>query len=67
MHVVSREPVMLDNGDYLDVTLSMGCHVDEQLAPLTSILKQADELLYEAKGNGRNQYVTDLDALSANG
>jgi diguanylate cyclase (GGDEF)-like protein len=65
MDVVSSEPVMLDNGDYLDVTLSMGCHVDEQPAPLTSKLKQADALLYQAKGNGRNQYVTDLAAAGA--
>lgn len=62
MDVVSSESVQIDNGDQLDVTLSMGCHVNdsEEEHSLSSQLKQADALLYQAKGNGRNQYVTNL-------
>jgi diguanylate cyclase (GGDEF)-like protein len=58
--IVSSEPILLDTGDYLNVTLSMGCHVEGEAESLTSQLKQADALLYQAKGNGRNQYVTNL-------
>jgi diguanylate cyclase (GGDEF)-like protein len=40
------------------VTVSIGlCHVsvDQADAPLESVLREADRLLYQAKGNGRNQ------------
>lgn len=39
----------------LKVTMSMGLNADLHLGDIEAMLREADALLYEAKGNGRNQ------------
>lgn len=41
----------------LKVTMSMGINADTQLSDFEQMLINADEKLYQAKGNGRNQIV----------
>ena len=53
---VAREPLIVD-GHRLAVTLSVGVFVGDELTPPVQALKAADEAMYAAKANGRNQYV----------
>jgi len=41
----------------LSVTMSMGINSDTKLSGFESMLLDADEKLYRAKDNGRNQIV----------
>ena len=56
VNTVHREPDLRVYG----VTLSIGCtscHINAEDYNVKNMLKQADEALYKAKENGRNQYV----------
>lgn len=53
---VASEPLILD-GQSLTVTLSVGVFVGDHQTPPMQALKAADEAMYAAKANGRNQYV----------
>lgn len=53
---VASQPLLLD-GRYHTVTLSIGVFVGNQYTPPEVALRAADKAMYEAKGNGRNQYV----------
>jgi len=46
-----------DNSEYAKVTLSSGFTTYKDGDTLTSMLSRADEALYEAKANGRNQVI----------
>ncbi|MGX5665203.1 diguanylate cyclase domain-containing protein [Rhizobium daejeonense] len=53
---VQEEPIHLDNGQAIHVTLSIGLAVaSEETQDFDLLLRQADEALYEAKKNGRNR------------
>ena len=53
---VADHPLAL-NGARLAVTISVGVFVGNNHLPPARALKAADEAMYEAKANGRNQYV----------
>lgn len=53
---ISSQPLLLD-GQSHSVTLSIGLFVGDQHTPPAHALKAADQAMYEAKANGRNQYV----------
>ncbi|MEM1409284.1 MAG: diguanylate cyclase, partial [Pseudomonadota bacterium] len=61
LHSVAGEPVRLDGGTSLDVTVSIGCSMLTNADTLASVLKRADQALYKSKENGRNQ-VTNAAA-----
>lgn len=53
---VARQPLLLD-GHRHSVTLSVGVFVGDQHTPPARALKAADDAMYAAKANGRNQFV----------
>ncbi|MEO0452049.1 MAG: GGDEF domain-containing protein [Pseudomonadota bacterium] len=53
---VANHPLAL-NGARLPVTISVGVFVGNNHLPPARALKAADEAMYAAKANGRNQYV----------
>ncbi len=58
--MLSSTPVKLANGDSFTMTVSMG--LSKQYGDsFSAMLKQSDELLYQAKQNGRNQVCHDFD------
>jgi len=59
--IITKEPVLLDSGNALFVTLSMGCYVNNKVQALSDRIKHADALLYQAKNSGRNRYITNID------
>ncbi len=66
--VVAAAPVVVssDHVDTIDVTISIGYAVGRGSAADKSLLKKADQALYEAKGAGRNRVcVAGSDAEAA--
>lgn len=55
---VSGDKVKLEDGQTLDVTVSIGVSLLDPSDSLATVLKRADEALYRSKENGRNR-VTD--------
>ncbi|NQY40393.1 MAG: GGDEF domain-containing protein [Henriciella sp.] len=53
---VASEPLILE-GHCHSVTLSVGLFVGDQHTPPAQALKAADQAMYAAKANGRNQFV----------
>lgn len=56
---IASEPVMLDDGRALDVTVSVGVATSagNRLTRLEDLLHQADNALYRAKAMGRNRVI----------
>lgn len=52
------------NQDLGRITVSIGAAAFEFGEPLRHLIKRADQALYKAKGNGRNQVVSQLDLKS---
>ncbi|CAG9620300.1 diguanylate cyclase [Sutcliffiella rhizosphaerae] len=53
-----QQPFVLENGPSLSITISIGvCTSDQYLMSLEDMFQCADEALYEAKNQGRNQVV----------
>ncbi|MEM9838675.1 MAG: PleD family two-component system response regulator [Pseudomonadota bacterium] len=52
---VSSEPVALPDGREISVTVSIGASLFKEDDTLATVLKRADEALYQSKANGRNQ------------
>lgn len=55
------EHVMVSNGEKINVTMTFGI-IEGDDRPIGDIVKEADNLLYIGKQNGRNQIVTSNDA-----
>ena len=58
---LSAQPIPLPDGTPLHVTMSVGLHAVERIAPgdsMDQLLDRADEALYQAKHLGRNQVRT---------
>lgn len=53
----SNKNIILENGEILNFTVSMGLSCREDLDEIDKILHKSDELLYEAKKTGRNRLV----------
>ena len=48
------------NGNQINITVSIGlAEASSEIIEWSEILKRADELLYDAKANGRNRIVVD--------
>ncbi len=58
---ISRQPVILANNTELKITSSVGVTQRKQGESLDETLKRADDLLYFAKNNGRDQVICDDD------
>jgi two-component system, cell cycle response regulator len=58
---VCAEPVRVDGGDDVAVTVSIGCAAGTE--PPDTLLRRADVALYEAKAKGRNRVVVAAPAL----
>lgn len=54
---VERAPIPIDNGEDIFVTISIGVACSSDFDTLEEMMKAADEQLYTAKENGRNQVV----------
>lgn len=57
---IEEQPVLLDNGVSLNVTISIGAvhYPREDITRLEDLIARADEALYQAKDAGRNRVVT---------
>jgi two-component system cell cycle response regulator len=55
LRAMADEPVTLDNGVDVAITVSIGVSYLGQTDSLASVLKRADEALYRSKENGRNR------------
>lgn len=62
---ISRQPITLDDHSELKVTSSVGVTQRRQGETLDETLKRADDLLYFAKNNGRDQVICDDDCSQA--
>lgn len=62
---ISRQSVILDDNAELKVTSSVGVTQRRQGETLDETLKRADDLLYFAKNNGRDQVICDDDFSQA--
>lgn len=64
-NIITNEPVLVDDDVALNVTISIGCYAHSQSEKLSmsQLINHADRLLYEAKGSGRNCYVSNLGAM----
>ena len=62
---ISRQSVILDDNAELKVTSSVGVTQRRQGETLDETLKRADDLLYFAKNNGRDQVICDNDCSQA--
>jgi diguanylate cyclase (GGDEF)-like protein len=58
---ISRQVIALSDGNELSVTASVGVTQRKQEENLDDALKRADDFLYFAKDNGRNQVICDYD------
>ncbi|KGJ92702.1 GGDEF domain-containing protein [Colwellia psychrerythraea] len=58
---ISRQPVILANNTELKITSSVGVTQRKPGEILDETLKRADDLLYFAKNNGRDQVICDDD------
>jgi diguanylate cyclase (GGDEF)-like protein/PAS domain S-box-containing protein len=69
--VAERVLVMVENsyvingGEKLSVTISIGATLVTKGDTIKSLLKRADNLLYLSKGNGRNQVTYSMDSVEA--
>ncbi len=55
---IKTTPVILENGNKVSITSSMGLIISEKVKSpieIQSLIKKADELLYKAKNNGRDR------------
>ncbi|NNU16684.1 PleD family two-component system response regulator [Parvularcula sp. ZS-1/3] len=59
LRAVNSVTVKLSDGQTLDVTVSIGVASLDRSDNLATILKRADEALYRAKQNGRNQVIDE--------
>lgn len=59
--VLSKTPVALEDGGSFNMTVSIGL-TNQFSSSFDDMLRQSDELLYQAKQNGRNQICHDFDA-----
>lgn len=57
--ILSQTAVSLDDGGSFNMTVSIGV-TDKFSTSFDEMLKQSDELLYQAKQNGRNQVCNDF-------
>jgi len=62
--MISQESVQLSDGLVIKVTSSMGVTQKRINESLDEALKRADDFLYYAKENGRNQVVSDIDNVN---
>jgi len=58
---IGRKSTVLDDDTALNITSSIGVTQRRQGETIDETLKRADDLLYFAKNNGRNQVICDLD------
>jgi two-component system, cell cycle response regulator len=62
VEMVARQPVQLEDGTKLPVTVSAGsASVPKNAADPTSLVRIADKALYEAKQRGRNRAVAAIE------
>lgn len=59
VHMLKQSPVQLDDGSSFTMTVSIGV-TNQYSESLEAMLHQADELLYQAKENGRDQVCSDF-------
>ena len=62
---ISRQVIILDDDTELKITSSVGVTQRRQDETLDETLKRADDLLYFAKNNGRDQVICDGDFSQA--
>ena len=62
---ISRQEIILDDDTELKITSSVGVTQRRQGETLDETLKRADDLLYFAKNNGRDQVIFDDDFSQA--
>jgi len=58
---ISKQSTVLDDNTVLNITSSIGVTQRKQGETIDETLKRADDLLYFAKNNGRNQVICDHD------
>ncbi|MBW8370944.1 MAG: diguanylate cyclase [Thiobacillus sp.] len=54
---VGTTPVPIDNDETLRLTITLGLALAGEMEDLSSVIKRADQALYEGKQSGRNRYV----------
>lgn len=64
---VDESTFEISDGQQLDLTVSIGVAVNGSAYSLEGLVKVADEQLYIAKGNGRNQVVVGRGEISGDG
>jgi diguanylate cyclase (GGDEF)-like protein len=62
--MISQESVQLSDGLVIKTTSSIGVTQKRVNESLDEALKRADDFLYYAKENGRNQVVSDIDNIN---
>ena len=60
--LVENTVITTPNGQELEVTISVGVTIVRQDDSLNSIVKRADQLMYQSKDNGRNKVTSDVSA-----
>ncbi len=55
---VENSPIDIDDGQKIEMTISIGV-VTKLAKSLDKMVKNADDLLYQAKQNGRNKVVVN--------